>query len=88
MTEKTAGEAGSEEINAGHLRSFVERIERLEGEKRDLAEDIKAVFTEAKGSGFDPKILRKLIAIRRQDPSDRSEEEILLDLYLAALAAP
>jgi uncharacterized protein (UPF0335 family) len=76
---------GSEEVNAGHLRLFVERIERLEEEKKALADHIKDVFAEAKGNGFDVKILRKIVAIRRQDTDKRREEEEILDLYLAAL---
>jgi uncharacterized protein (UPF0335 family) len=78
-------ETGTAEINAGHLRAFIERIERLNEEKKALAEDIKEVFAEAKGNGFDPKILRKIVSIRGQDPEKRVEEETILDLYLAAL---
>jgi uncharacterized protein (UPF0335 family) len=80
-------ETGSEEINSGHLRAFIERIERLNEEKKALGEDIKEVFAEAKGNGFDPKIIRKIVSIRGQDPDKRSEEETLLDLYMAALGA-
>jgi uncharacterized protein (UPF0335 family) len=80
-------ETGTEEINSGHLRAFIERIERLEEEKKALADDIKEVYAEAKGTGFDAKILRKIVSIRKQDPEKRSEEETLLDLYLAALGA-
>lgn len=68
-----------------HLKSFVERIERLLEEKQALAEDIKEVMAEAKGNGYDPKILRKVIAIRKQDAAKRAEEEALLDSYLLAL---
>ena len=85
--DKTPAETGTEEINAGHLRAFIERIERLNEEKKALSEDIKEVYAEAKGNGFDPKILRKIVSIRGQDPSERSEEETLIDLYLAALGA-
>ncbi len=76
---------GAEEVNAGHLRAFIERIERLEEEKKALAEDIKDVFGEAKANGFDVKILRKIVSIRKQDRDQRMEEETILDLYLAAL---
>ena len=76
---------GSEEVNAGHLRAFIERIERLEEEKKALADDIKDVYAEAKGTGFDVKIMRKIISIRKQDREKRREEEEILDLYLAAL---
>jgi len=85
--DKAPAETGTEEINAGHLRAFIERIERLNEEKKALSEDIKEVYAEAKGNGFDPKILRKIVSIRGQDPSERSEEETLIDLYLAALGA-
>jgi uncharacterized protein (UPF0335 family) len=76
---------GSEEVNAGHLRAFIERIERLEEEKKALSDDIKDVYSEAKGNGFDVKIMRKIISIRKQDREKRREEEEILDLYLAAL---
>ena len=78
-------ESGIEEINAGQLRAFIERIERLNEEKKALSEDIKEVFAEAKGNGYDPKIVRKIVSIRGQDPEKRVEEETILDLYLAAL---
>lgn len=68
-----------------HLRSFVERLERLEEEKRALAEDIKDVYAEAKGSGFDIKIIRKILALRRRDHEEIEEEATLLELYLNAL---
>ena len=67
------------------LRSIVERIERLEEEKAALGEDIKEVYAEAKGNGFDTKILRQVIRLRRQDSSERAEQEALLDLYMHAL---
>ncbi len=76
---------GTEEVNAGHLRAFIERIERLEEEKKALADDIKDVYAEAKGNGFDVKIIRKIVSIRKQDRDKRREEEEILDLYLAAL---
>ena len=83
--DKRPQEGGIEEINAGQLRAFIERIERLNEEKKALAEDIKEVFAEAKGNGYDPKIIRKIVSIRGQDPEKRVEEETILDLYLAAL---
>ena len=67
------------------LRSFVERIERLEEEKKTIAEDIKDVYGEAKSMGYDTKVLRKVIAIRKQDANDRLEQEAILDTYLHAL---
>jgi uncharacterized protein (UPF0335 family) len=72
-------------IAGAQLKSFIERIERLEDEKRALGEDIKEVYAEARGSGFDPKIMRQLIKIRRMDKDDHDEQEILLDLYKRAL---
>jgi uncharacterized protein (UPF0335 family) len=70
---------------AQQLKSIIERIERLEEEKRALAEDIKEVYAEAKGTGFDAKIIRKVVSIRRQETADRVEQEQLIDLYLAAV---
>lgn len=75
----------SASVNASHLRAFIERVERLEEEKRALADDIKDVFVEAKGSGFDTKIMRKIVALRRQDVEKRREEETIMDLYKNAL---
>jgi len=76
---------GSEEINSGHLLAFIERIERLEEEKKALSEDIKDVYGEAKGNGFDVKIIRKIVSLRKQDRDKRREEEEILELYLAAI---
>ena len=70
---------------AQQLRQIVERIERLEEEKQAIAEDIREVFAEAKGNGFEPKIMRKLVSLRRMDQTDRQEEEELLDLYRRAV---
>jgi uncharacterized protein (UPF0335 family) len=67
------------------LKTIIERIERLEEEKAGIANDIKEVFAEAKGEGFDVKILRKVVRIRKQDKAKRQEEEALLDPYLSAI---
>lgn len=67
------------------LRSFIERIERLEEEKAALTADIREVYAEAKTAGFDPKIMRKVVSLRKMDDNDRQEEGYLLDTYLAAL---
>src|ERR1039457_5133690 len=75
----------SDPVNGGKLRAFVERIERLEEELKALADDIKDVYAEAKGNGFDAKVIRKVVSIRKQDRDKRLEEETILDLYLAAL---
>ena len=67
------------------LRSIVERIELQEAEKAEIAESIKEVYAEAKGDGFDPKSIRKVVALRKKDRARRQEEEAILDLYLSAL---
>lgn len=72
-------------ISADRLKSFVERIERSEEEKRGIQEDIKEIYAEAKGTGFDTKIIRQIIRLRKMDKSDRQEQEALLDLYREAL---
>ena len=72
----------------GQLKALVERIERLEEEKKTIAADIKEVYAEAKANGFDTKILRKVIALRKKDADERQEEEALLDVYLSALGMP
>ena len=69
----------------GRLKSFLERLERLEADKAAVSEDMKQVFAEAKGEGFDTKILRKVVRLRKQDKVKRDEEEALLDLYLSAI---
>jgi len=70
---------------AQQLKSIVSRIERLEEEKKNLSDDIKDVYAEAKGNGFDTKTIRTVVRLRRQDKADREEQEALLDLYLNAL---
>ncbi|MEY4241709.1 DUF2312 domain-containing protein [Brevundimonas sp.] len=69
----------------GRLRTIIERIERLEEDKAAVMADMKEVFAEAKGEGYDVKILRKVIRIRKQDKAKRQEEDAILDLYLSAL---
>lgn len=72
-------------IAGERLKSFIERIERLEEEKKSLSDDIKDVFAEAKGSGFDVKVMRQILKERRMDKDDLDEQETLLDLYRRAL---
>ena len=72
-------------IGAERLKSFVERIERLEEEKAALMADIREVYAEAKSNGFEPKIMRRLITLRRMDSADREEQDALLDLYRQAV---
>jgi uncharacterized protein (UPF0335 family) len=78
----------SEAVAADHLRQLIERIERLEEEKAALAADIREVYAEAKGHGFDSKTMRQVIRIRKMEPSDRQEQEAVLALYLEALGLP
>lgn len=77
--------SGPQTVAAGQLRSFIERVERLEEEKATIADDIKEVFAEAKATGFDTKAIRKLIKLRKMDPAERQEAEAILDLYKHAL---
>ncbi len=72
-------------IEAGHLTAFIERIERLEEDRKTVSDEIKDVYTEAKGNGYDIKIMRKVVSLRKQDRDKRREEEEILDLYLKAL---
>jgi uncharacterized protein (UPF0335 family) len=83
LAEKPKTETGG--IAADRLRSVVERIERLEEERRALGNDIKDIYAEAKSAGFDVKVLRQLIRLRRQEPADIEEQESLLDVYRRAL---
>ena len=69
----------------GKLRSLIERIERLEEDKAAVASDLKEVYAEAKGEGFDTKIMRKVIRLRKADAAKRSEEEALIELYISAI---
>jgi uncharacterized protein (UPF0335 family) len=72
-------------IGGEQLKSLIERIERLEEERRALAEDIKEVYAEARGNGFEPKIMRQIVRMRRRDQDDLDEEETLLTLYKRAI---
>lgn len=72
-------------IAAGQLQAFIERVERLEEEKKSISDDIKEVYAECKGTGFDTKAVRTLIKLRKKDQAERQEEESILDLYKAAL---
>jgi uncharacterized protein (UPF0335 family) len=81
--KSTSSDVGG--IAGDRLRSFVERIERLEEEKRALSSDIKDVFAEAKGAGFDVKVLRKLISLRRLEAQEREEMDEILTLYMRAI---
>lgn len=72
-------------VTAAELRQFIERFERLESEKKELAEQQKEVMSEAKARGYDTKVLRRIIALRKREPDDVAEEQAVLDLYLEAL---
>jgi uncharacterized protein (UPF0335 family) len=75
----------SQTVAAGQLRAFIERVERLEEEKKTIVDDIKEVYAEMKGTGFDTKAVRAIIRLRKQDQAERQEAEAILDLYMAAL---
>ena len=72
-------------VTADELRQFIERFERLEAEKKDIADQQKEVMAEAKGRGYDTKVMRKVIALRKREPDDIAEEEAVLDMYKEAL---
>ena len=72
-------------VTAAELRQFIERFERLEAEKRDIADQQKEVMAEARGRGYDVRVMKKLIALRKREPADVSEEEAVLQLYREAL---
>ena len=75
----------SDSVAQDQIRAFIERIERMEEEKKAIADDIKEIYAEAKGNGFDTKVLRQIVRIRKQDHAERMEQEALLELYMAAL---
>ena len=77
--------SSSVDVTSERLKSFIERIERLEEEKKGIADDIKDVYAEAKGTGFDIKIMRQVIRLRKLQADDRREQEELLDTYMRAL---
>ncbi len=72
-------------VTADELRQFIERAETLSAEKKDIAEQEKELFAEAKGRGYDTKVMRKVIALRKRKPDDIAEEEAVLEMYKAAL---
>ncbi len=82
MAGESTGPGG---VAGGQLRAFVERIERLEEEKKALSDDIRDVYAEAKANGFDTKVMRQVVRLRKQDTAERQEQEALLDLYMHAL---
>ena len=82
---ETADRPDSYRVTADELRQFIERYERLEAEKKDIADAQKEVMAEAKGRGYDTKVMRKIIAERKREPDDISEEEAVLEMYREAL---
>ncbi|MRG55000.1 DUF2312 domain-containing protein [Phyllobacterium sp. SYP-B3895] len=84
MDDLTA-QGGVGGVAAAELRQFIERIERLEEEKTTLQDDIKEVMAEAKGRGYDTKIIRTIVRLRKKDANERKEEEAILELYMNAL---
>ncbi|WP_311276145.1 DUF2312 domain-containing protein [Methylobacterium sp. WCS2018Hpa-22] len=85
MAASAAPAVDASSVAADQLKAFIERIERLEEEKAGLAGDIKDVYAEAKGTGFDVKALRKIISLRKKDHAERQEEEAILELYMQAI---
>jgi uncharacterized protein (UPF0335 family) len=89
MTPETASNTGIEptrnSLAKDHIKSIVERIERLEEEKKTISDDIKDVYAEAKSNGYDVKALRTIVRMRKQDANDRAEQETTLELYMQAL---
>lgn len=75
----------SQTVAAGQLRAFIERIERLEEEKKTIQEDIREIYSELKGTGFDPPAVRAIVKMRKQDANERQEKQAIIDLYMAAL---
>lgn len=76
---------GHNSVAKDQLRSIIERVERLEEDKKAIGDDIKDVYAEAKGNGFDVKALRRIVVLRKQDPDKRAEQEAVLDTYMHAL---
>jgi uncharacterized protein (UPF0335 family) len=82
MAKRKPGDSG---IDGDHLQAFIERLEKLEEEKKAITDDLKDVYAELKGTGFDPRMVRKIVSMRKLDKHKRAEEAEILDLYLAAL---
>lgn len=85
MSNDTPGPGHNSGITGAQLKSIIERIERLEDERKELGADIREIYQEAKGNGYDPKIIRMMIRLRKMNPADRAEQEALLDTYKSAI---
>lgn len=72
-------------VTADELRQFIERIEQFEAEKKDIADQIKEIYAEIKGRGFDTKAIRKIVSLRKKDANERQEEDAILEVYMTAL---
>lgn len=88
MSDVTIGHNSATAVAADQLRSIIERVERLEEDKKSITDDIKDVYAEAKGNGYDVKALRTIVRLRKQDADERQEQESILDAYKAALGMP
>ena len=88
MYDVTIGHNSSTAVAADQLRAIIERVERLEEDKKAISDDIKDVYAEAKGNGYDVKALRTIVRLRKQDADERQEQESILDAYKAALGMP
>lgn len=88
MSEPNIGHNSVTAIAVDQLRSIIERVERLEDDKKAISDDIKDVYAEAKGNGYDVKALRTIVRLRKQDADERQEQESILDAYKAALGMP
>lgn len=85
MTDKGHNSGDPYAVTADELRQFIERAEQLAAEKRDIAEQEKELFADAKGRGYDTRVMRRVIALRKRKPDDIAEEEAVLEMYKAAL---
>lgn len=85
MSDEGTASIGHNSVAADQLRSLIERVERLEVEKKDLASDIRDIYAEAKGKGFDTKAMRQIVRMRKKDKAERDEEAAILETYLHAL---
>ena len=88
MSDVTIGHNSATAVAADQLRAIIERVERLEEEKKAIADDIRDIYAEAKGNGYDVKALRTIVRLRKQDADERQEQESILDAYKAALGMP
>lgn len=83
--DEAAGAGHNSNISGKQLKSIIERIERLEEDKKGISDDIREIYAEAKGNGFDAKAIRQIIKIRKQSETERSEQEAILEVYMSAL---